>query len=229
MEIQWFGHAAFRIGTKGKNILIDPWFTGNPSCPSDAEAGLDKVDFIALTHAHGDHLGDTIRLAKKHESRVIAIAELGRWLDKQGVGNVMRMNMGGTVTFDGISFTMVNALHSSSIDDDGVPVSMGSCAGFVISAGGEAVYHAGDTDIFSDMALIQRIHKPTVGLIPMGGCFTMDARVAAMACNELLDLEVVVPMHYGSFPVVAPNADEFKSLVTRGRVEVIEPGGTLKL
>lgn len=139
------------------------------------------------------------------------------------------MNIGGTVKADGLSFSMVNAVHSAGFDDGGNMVYMGVCAGFVIRAGKWSVYHTGDTDVFSDMTLIQRLHQPNVGLIPIGGHFTMDAKAAALACNELLDLEVIVPMHFKTFPVLAQSADEFARMVKRGRVEILEPGGTLSL
>lgn len=229
MEIQWLGHAAFRIGDRGRTVLVDPYFTDNPTFPAGAEADLDSVDVIALTHGHGDHVGDTVRLAGAHGSRVVAIHEVCQWLESQGVGNCLPMGIGGTVEVDGLEFSLVNAVHSSSITEDGVPVYMGASAGLVVRSGEWAVYHAGDTDIFSDMALIQRIHRPNVGLIPIGGHYTMSPRTAAMACNEFLDLEIVIPMHYGTFPVLVPDADEFEGLVERGRVEVLRPGQTLKL
>ena len=229
MEIQWLGHSAFRIEAEDKTVLVDPFLTGNPMFPPEVESTIDKVDYIVLTHGHEDHLGDTVRLAQKHKPRVIAIPEVCAWLTTQGVENCVAMNIGGTVTFNGLAFSMVNAVHSSSVTVDGLPAYMGTATGFVVKSGESAVYHAGDTDIFSDMALIQKIHSPNVGLIPIGGHYTMSPETAAMACNEFLDLEIVVPMHYGTFPVLAENADEFERLVTRGKVEVLEPAGTLRI
>lgn len=230
MEIQWLGHSAFRLTAEGKAVLIDPYFSGNPKFPADAEKGFGKVDHILVTHGHGDHLGDTLRLAKTHNAQVVSIFEIAHWLGRQGYENCVPMNIGGTVTAGPLSFTMVNALHSAGFADaDGNMLYMGVCAGFVVKAGRWSVYHTGDTDVFSDMALIQRLHTPNVGLVPIGGHFTMDARGAALACNEFLDLEVIVPMHYRTFPVLAGGAEEFKKLVKRGRVEILEPGGTLKL
>lgn len=230
MDIQWLGHSAFRLVAEGRTVLIDPYFTGNPACPPDVEKGLGKIDHILVTHGHGDHLGDTLRLAKAHDAPVVCIYEIAQWLGGQGYENCVPMNIGGTVTAGPLSFTMVNAVHSAGfVDADGRMVYMGICAGFVVKAGLWSVYHTGDTDVFSDMALIQRLHQPNVGLIPIGGHFTMDARAAALACNEFLDLEVIVPMHYKTFPVLASGADEFKKLVKRGRVEALNPGGTLTL
>jgi len=230
MEIQWLGHSAFRIRAEGKTVLIDPFFTGNPAFPAAAGKGLGRIDHILVTHGHGDHLGDTLRLAREHNAQVVAIFEIAHWLGGQGHENCVPMNIGGTVNAGPLAFTMVNALHSAGfVDADGRVTYMGVCAGFVVRAGRWSVYHTGDTDVFSDMALIQRLHRPNVGLVPIGGHFTMDARGAALACNELLDLEVVVPMHYKTFPVLADKADEFKRLVKRGRVEVLKPGETLTL
>ncbi len=230
MDIQYLGHSAFRIEAAGKTVLIDPFFTGNPTCPPDTEKSITSVDYILLTHGHADHVGDTVALAKKHASTVVALPEICGWLAGQGADRSVSMNMGGTAKLGGIAVSMVNALHSSSFpDDNGVPVYLGVCVGLVIEAEGQSIYHAGDTDVFSDMALIQRIYRPNVGLIPIGGHYTMDARGAAIACNEFLELEVIVPIHYRTFPVLAESADEFKGLVKRGRVEALEPGGTLTL
>ncbi|MDP6345604.1 MAG: metal-dependent hydrolase [Alphaproteobacteria bacterium] len=229
MDIQWLGHSAFRIEAAGKTILVDPYFTGNPTFPEGAEDAIDRVDHILLTHGHEDHLGDTVRLAQTYGAEVVAVAELAYWLEAQGVEKRIAMNIGGTVTANGLSFSMVQAIHSASVRRDGKPIYMGACAGFVIRAGDKSVYHAGDTDIFSDMALIQKIHQPRVGLIPIGGYFTMSASTAAMACNDLLDLEVIVPMHFATFPVLAKNPEEFEGLVRRGTVKSLRPGETLNI
>jgi len=230
MEIQWLGHSAFRLSAEGRTVLIDPYFTDNPAFPAGAEKAIGKVDHILVTHGHGDHVGDTLRLAKAHNAQVVSIFEIVHWLGGQGYENCVGMNIGGTVTAGPLSFTMVNALHSAGYPGPkGTMLYMGVCTGFVVKAGRWSVYHTGDTDVFSDMALIQRLHEPNVGLIPIGGHYTMDAKGAALACNEFLNLEVIVPMHYKTFPVLASGAEEFKRRVKRGRVEILEPGGTLTL
>ena len=149
---------------------------------------------------------------------MVAQFEICMHLGGQGVSQAEPMNIGGTVRRDGLAFTMVNAQHSSAIIKDGVPVTMGDPAGFVIKTAERTVYHAGDTEIFSDMALIQRIHRPTVGLIPIGDRFTMGPETAALACNEFLDLEVIVPIHWGTFDLLTGDPETFRSLVRRGEV-----------
>ncbi len=231
MEIQWFGQSCFRLGCAGRNILIDPFLTGNPTCPPDADALIGKVDTILITHGHRDHVGDTVRLVRRHGARVVAIVELCHWLRTQGVDTCLAMSIGGVVDLgDGISAAMVPAVHSACmVDEDGLPIYVGACAGFVVKAEGWSVYHAGDTDIFSDMALIQRLHAPSIGLIPIGGHYTMTAESAALACNEFLDLDIVIPMHYATFPALARDPDDFVSRLKRGRAEPLAPGGALVL
>ena len=229
MQLTWLGHSACHLAIAGKSVLIDPFWTGNPKFPQGFEGRLERVDFIVLTHGHEDHLGDSARLAQKYGATLVAQFEICAYLGGQGVSQAEPMNIGGTVRRDGLAFTMVNALHSSAIMKDGVPVTMGDPAGFVIKAAERTVYHAGDTEIFSDMALIQRIHKPTVGLIPIGDRFTMGPETAALACNEFLDLEVIVPIHWGTFDLLTGDPETFKSLVRRGEVKLPRPGEGLSL
>jgi L-ascorbate metabolism protein UlaG (beta-lactamase superfamily) len=228
MRLTWLGHSACHLQVAGKSVLIDPFFTGNPKHPAGFEDGLERVDFIVLTHGHDDHVGDSARLAKKYDATVVAMFEICAWLGGQGVGKVEPMNIGGTVRRDGLSFTMVNALHSSATVRDGTPITLGDPAGYVIKSSEPTVYHAGDTEIFSDMALIQRLHQPKIGLIPIGDRFTMGPETAALACNELLDLDTIIPIHWGTFGLLTGDPETFKALVTRGQVRLAEPGQALE-
>jgi len=229
MKLTWLGHSACHLAVDGKSVLVDPFFSGNPKFPNDFETGLEKVDIIMLTHGHADHLGDSLRLAKAFDATVVAMFEICAYLGAQGLEKTEPMNIGGTIDCGGLSVSMVNALHSSAVVEDGKPVTMGDPAGLVIKSSGKTVYHAGDTDLFSDMALIQRIHQPKIGLIPIGDRFTMGAETAAMACNEFLDLETIIPVHWGTFDLLTGDPETFKSLVTRGTVLTPDPGAAIEL
>lgn len=229
MELTWLGHSACHLAVGGKSLLIDPFFTGNGTFPAAFESGLTSVDIIIVTHGHADHLGDTERLAKTYDATVVAIFEICAYLGARGVESTDPMNIGGTVKRDGLAITMVNALHSSAIIEDGVPITMGDPAGVIIKSSEKTVYHAGDTDIFSDMALIQRLHQPEVGMIPIGDRFTMGPETAAIACNEFLDLETVIPIHWGTFDLLTGKPDAFKPLVKRGKVLTPDPGEPIQL
>jgi L-ascorbate metabolism protein UlaG (beta-lactamase superfamily) len=229
MQLTWLGHSACHLALGGKSILIDPFFSGNPKFPGDFEADLETVDVIMLTHGHADHLGDSLRLAKTYDATVVAIFEICAYLGAQGIEKTEPMNIGGTIDCQGLSVSMVNALHSSAVVLDGTPVTMGDPAGLVIKSDDKTVYHAGDTDVFSDMALIQRLHQPRIGLIPIGDRFTMGPATAALACNEFLDLETIIPVHWGTFDLLTGDPETFKSLVRRGNVLTPSPGEAIEL
>ncbi len=229
MKLTWLGHSACHLAIAGKSVLIDPFFKGNAKFPADFEPSLEQVDAIIVTHGHADHLGDTERLAKAFDATVIAMFEICVYLGARGVERTDPMNIGGTIDHGGLKITMVNALHSSALVEDGKPITMGDPAGVVIKSSEKTVYHAGDTDIFSDMALIQRLHQPKIGLIPIGDRFTMGPETAALACNEFLDLETIIPIHWGTFDLLSGDPDSFKPLVKRGEVLTPAPGEPLQL
>jgi L-ascorbate metabolism protein UlaG (beta-lactamase superfamily) len=226
--LTWLGHATFRFDTPdGKRVYIDPFLNGNPKCPA-SELEPERIDVIALTHAHGDHLGDTVDLAKKHGCTVIAPVELADWLQiKHELQNVLDPNKGGTVEAAGVKFTLTNAHHSSSNSNLEY---MGEPCGIVVEVeNGTKLYFAGDTCVFGDMQLIARIYGPLdVAILPIGDHYTMGPREAAVAL-ELLGTKRCVPCHYGTFPLLAGTPDELRSLASDVEVLAPEPGETIEL
>jgi L-ascorbate metabolism protein UlaG (beta-lactamase superfamily) len=224
MQITWYGHSAFRLDFAGKAILIDPFFTGNPAFVSDKPAAIKGVTHIVLTHGHGDHVGDTLDIARQTGAPVVANYDLCMWLTGKGLERFDPMNTGGTTDQGGFTVTLVRADHSSGDIADGMPVYLGNPCGVVVKAPGEpTVYHMGDTDIFSDMALIAELHQPKLAMVPIGDRFTMGAKAAALAVKRFLKLDAVIPCHYGSFPIIARTADEFVAEMKGQATRVIVP------
>lgn len=226
MKITWFGHAAFRLDFDGKAVLIDPFFTGNPSFKGTVAEAAHGLTHILLTHGHSDHVGDTVELVKAVEEGgstvpVVANPELCGFLGGQGLSNFQMMNTGGTIALDGFTVTMVRADHSSG-GDGSVPAYLGNPTGLIVKAEGEpAIWHLGDTDIFSDMALISEIHQPKVALVPIGDRFTMGPAVAALAVRRFLNVGTVVPCHYASFPPLVQDASGFVAALEGHPVKVV--------
>lgn len=224
MELTWLGHSAFRLDAAGKRIYVDPFLHGNPKCP-ETEQTPERVDIIALTHGHGDHVGDTVELAKQHGCTVVAPVELAGWLGGQGVEDVRDPNKGGTTEVDGVRFTLTNAHHSSSNNDGAY---MGEPCGIVVRADGKSVYFAGDTCVFGDMQLIGRLYAPDLAVLPIGDHYTMGPQEAALAL-ELLGVERCVPCHYGTFPPLVGRPSELRELAPGVTVEDVEPGGSVTI
>ena len=226
--LTWLGHAAFRIDTPGgKRIYVDPFLSGNPKTP-DAEKEPERMDAIAITHGHSDHVGDAVDLAKKHSCPVVALVELSMWLNGKGIdeNSLPSPNKGGTVDVDGVTFTLTNAFHSSGTPDGTYG---GEPTGIVVGLeDGTKIYFAGDTCVFGDMQLIGRIYEPDVAVLPIGGHYTMDPKEAAVAL-ELLGTKRCVPCHYGTFPVLAGTPQELKQLAPNVDIAEIEPGDTVEL
>jgi L-ascorbate metabolism protein UlaG (beta-lactamase superfamily) len=227
-SLTWLGHATFRLDTPGgKRVYIDPWLE-NPKCP-DSEKEPERVDLIALTHGHSDHVGQTAELAKKFKAPVVAMLELRDWLEGQGVPGDMTQgpNKGGTTEAAGIKITLTDAKHSSSGPNGEY---LGEPAGLVLELeDGYKIYFAGDTCVFGDMQLIGRIYEPDLAVLPIGGHFTMDPREAAVAL-ELLGVGRCVPCHYGTFPLLAGTPQACRdALKTNCEIVDLEPGQTVEL
>jgi len=231
VKVTWLGHATFLIETpSGKKIIIDPWVAKNPKTPA-AFKSFDRLDVILCTHGHGDHSGDLVELAKKHSATVAGIYELCTWASKKGAKQTAPMNKGGTQKVGDIRVTMVNAHHSAAIEDDGQIVYGGEPCGYVLEfENGLRIYHAGDTCVFGDMAIIRELYKPDLAMLPIGDLYTMGPLEAAYACR-LLQPKAVIPMHWGTFPALTGTPAELSRRLSEAEiaVEVITmgPGETI--
>jgi len=229
--LTWLGHQTFKLVTRGaRTVLLDPWVEGNPACPKEQKS-FDKIDVMTISHGHGDHMADAVTLAKKFKSVVICNYEISLFLAKKGVSSSLAMNKGGTVEAAGLKFTMVHAIHSSGIEDGGQVIYGGEACGFVITLeDGTRVYHAGDTAVHAEMALIGELYPPDIAILPIGDLFTMSPREAAVAAR-MLKPKWIVPAHYGTFPALTGTPEMLREELKKQGVDVevvaLRPGETL--
>lgn len=227
MKLTWYGHSAFRIETGNAKILIDPFLTGNPSWDKGWEGPAEGVTHVLLTHGHNDHVGDALDILEKTGAMLVANFEICMYLVGKGVAQdkINPGNHGGTVDCGGFTTTFVPAWHSSSFGtENGENVYLGNPGGLILHFPNEkTLYHMGDTDVFSDMGLINELHEPAIGIVPIGDRFTMGGAVAALACQRFFKFEKVIPCHYGSFPIVDQKADKFVEGMKGAAAEVVLP------
>ena len=203
---------------------MDPWIEGNPAYPKGHT--IDRVDTIGISHGHFDHIHDTPTLAKRFTPEVVAIFETCAWLESKGVKNTRPMNKGGSQKAGDVTFTMTHAVHSCGILDDGKVIYGGEAAGYVLHLPDKrSLYFAGDTNVFTDMQLIEQLYHPELAFLPIGDLYTMSPREAALACR-LLKAKKVIPMHFGTFPPLTGRPEELRSLIADTATEVwaLEPG-----
>jgi L-ascorbate metabolism protein UlaG (beta-lactamase superfamily) len=230
LEITWLGHGTFLLGTPGgKRLLFDPFLTDNPACPDAYRQAVGPLDAILVTHAHGDHFADTVRVARATGAPVVANFELCTWLERKGLTALQPMNIGGTIDLAGLKVTMTMAVHSSTLIDETAIIALGPSCGFVLQLeDGLVAYFAGDTALFGDMRLIGELYQPRLAFLPIGDRFTMGPEQAAHACR-LLGIERVVPMHYGTWPGLTGTPAALRALLASD-VTVLElrPGETAR-
>jgi L-ascorbate metabolism protein UlaG (beta-lactamase superfamily) len=222
LRITWLGHSTFLLRTPGgKRLLFDPWLVDNPACPESMKKP-PKPDLILVTHGHSDHMGDLVSVARDSGAPVVGIFELCDWLRRKGIANVLPMNKGGSQEAAGLKITMTDARHSSGYVENGQMIYMGEAAGYLVRLEDRmTVYFAGDTALFGDMKLIGEMYQPDVAFLPIGDRFTMDPREAARAC-ELLGVRLVVPMHWGTFPLLTGTPTELRKYLEPTGVQVLE-------
>jgi L-ascorbate metabolism protein UlaG (beta-lactamase superfamily) len=218
MKVTWIGHSALRL-EGSKTVYIDPFLSGNPA----ASMSLDQVnqaDVVVVTHDHGDHLGDAHAICKKTGATLVSIYEIAEAAAQQGI-KAEGMNVGGTVTVNGVAVSLVPAIHTAGLG--------GTATGTVVEMDGKRVYHSGDTGLTMDMQLIGEMYQPHIAFLPIDGRFNMTPRLAAKAV-ELLKIPKVVPIHYDTFPLVQSSPEEFKRLVgDKSDVMIIKPGESVEL
>jgi len=223
MKITWLGHSGFRIEIGDQVLLIDPWLSGNPLFPEERRTeAIEGATHILVSHGHGDHSGSALDIAAELNIPIVGIYDLMNWWQTTKGVQTVGFNKGGTVALGNVNVTLVNAVHSSSLDGEGGPVYTGSEAGFMIEHDGRTIYFSGDTDVTADMEIFNDLHKPEIGLLAAGGYFTMDMKRAAYAARKFFDFKTVIPCHYRTFPILEQSADALLRGLPPG-VNMIEP------
>ncbi len=233
VQVTWLGHGTFKMrAPNGTTLLIDPWVQNNPACPED-QKNVGKLTGMLITHGHFDHIADAVTVAEASQpDQVVCIFEIGNWLEKKGVKNLVPMNKGGTIEVGGVQVTMVHADHSCGILDGEQIIYGGEAVGYVLTfPGGPTLYVAGDTAVFSDMRIIHDLYNPSIAILPIGDFYTMGPREAAYAAG-LLGVQGIIPAHFGTFPALAGNPAALReALSARGMAHVevaqLQPGQSL--
>jgi L-ascorbate metabolism protein UlaG (beta-lactamase superfamily) len=218
MKITWLGHSALKI-EGSKTVFIDPFLTGNPKASLRAQ-DITRADVVAVSHDHGDHLGDSYAICRKTGATLVALYEIALDAEAKQV-KAEAMGIGGTVRVAGVDVSLVPAFHSGGLG--------GTAAGIIVAMDGKTIYHSGDTGLSLEMKLIGEMYRPDIAFLPIDGRFNMTPRLAAKAV-ELLRVPRVVPIHYDTFPAIQSSAADFKKLVGKASVvTVLAPGECLEL
>jgi L-ascorbate metabolism protein UlaG (beta-lactamase superfamily) len=226
-RVTWLGHATVLVELpSGVNLIIDPFIEHNPKYPKGFV--LPKIDYVLLTHGHFDHIADAVPVAQKDGATVLAMVELAGYIASKGAASTVGFNFGGTVQLPGIGVTLVEAKHSSSVEENGTSLYLGVAAGLVLTIeDGPVLYHAGDTSVFRDMELIRELYAPEVAMLPIGDHYTMGPKEAALAVRYLQP-QVVLPIHWGTFPALTGTPGELAKLVSDPKtIAIVAPGETL--
>jgi L-ascorbate metabolism protein UlaG (beta-lactamase superfamily) len=232
MKITWLGHAAIRLAFGETVVLIDPFLTGAGRSADELKRWSEGCTHVLLSHGHDDHIGDTVAICRETGAQLVSSFDICQWLAAQGVSTINPGNYGGTVDCGSFLTTFTLAFHSSGTTREGTPVYLGNPMGLVVRPKqGPSVYHMGDTSIFGDMALINELYRPTVGIVPIGDRFTMGPDTAALACRRFFQFETVIPVHYGTFPMLVQTPDTFiEAMGDKGQtVKVLGVGDAIEV